>query len=435
MKDKTVYILGAGASATAGLPIQSGIIKRIFAPSNEFEDFFSDINFLTSSETIMWLSEGYSYFNESRKKIADFLIRHFCLSTVLNQYLTLGGAEPLKNLHIKDGTWDIFYQQIRNTNIPLEDIFTLLDKSIAAGDDTCSIISNQVYDLKNDLYRCIAYIIPFDMRHNISDPTIEKLSEKLLEKRLSVKMKDDPISVITLNWDMLLDYNLYMACDKVNSKRKRNYVYPDYCFYNYSLEGLGPSTLVKSNKNYNIKLLKLHGSLNWIHCNNCGRVYTSFNSDIGLEATIPTKNITCSYCSLNNKSYSLSPLIITPTLLKNFSCLQIKNVWNNAFIDLSEAKEVIFIGYSFPLADFEFRYLLKRSLNSYTKIKVILIEKDDPKYYHNLLSSISNPDVIDQLSKAINANLPAQRYKDFFLNHEITFYYKGLSTALDEGII
>jgi hypothetical protein len=46
---------------------------------------------------------------------------------------------------------------------------------------------------------------------------------------------------------------------------------------------------------------------------------------------------------------------------KNLNNTHLKMVWQNAMIDLREANRIVFLGYSFPLADFEFRYLLLKS--------------------------------------------------------------------------
>lgn len=50
-------------------------------------------------------------------------------------------------------------------------------------------------------------------------------------------------------------------------------------------------------------------------------------------------------------SIKLQSNLLLPTYLKNLSNIQIKLVWQNAAIELSEATRIVFIGYSLP-ADF-----------------------------------------------------------------------------------
>ncbi len=52
-------------------------------------------------------------------------------------------------------------------------------------------------------------------------------------------------------------------------------------------------------------------------------------------------------------------------------------VWHNALLDLMEAKKVVFVGYSFPIADFELRYLLKRGISKTANIEVVLKDDDE----------------------------------------------------------
>jgi len=54
-------------------------------------------------------------------------------------------------------------------------------------------------------------------------------------------------------------------------------------------------------------------------------------------------------------------------------------IWHNAYHELSEASEIVFIGYSFPEADYHLRALLKRALKPLTKISVVLRAGDGDK--------------------------------------------------------
>jgi hypothetical protein len=60
-----------------------------------------------------------------------------------------------------------------------------------------------------------------------------------------------------------------------------------------------------------------------------------------------------------------------PTYLKDLSNPQYRIIWQNAGIEISEADEIIFIGYSLPYADFEMRQLLSRMTRKDAKIHVV----------------------------------------------------------------
>ena len=100
-----------------------------------------------------------------------------------------------------------------------------------------------------------------------------------------------------------------------------------------------------------------------------------------------------------------------PTFLKNFNNVQNKLIWQNAGIELSEASKVVFLGYSLPLADFEFKQLLSRMIRSDAKIEVVLIESDNPDKYTEELKYLT----------------AGYRFQNFFSGRELNISYVGVS--------
>lgn len=98
-----------------------------------------------------------------------------------------------------------------------------------------------------------------------------------------------------------------------------------------------------------------------------------------------------------------------PTFLKDLNNVQIKLIWQNAGVELSEATKIIFMGYSFPSADFEMRQLLSRTVRHNANITVVL--RDRP----------TSSDI----------NSPECRYKSFFGKRNIIFNYDGVETFID----
>ena len=109
--------------------------------------------------------------------------------------------------------------------------------------------------------------------------------------------------------------------------------------------------------------------------------------------------------------------------------MQIKNIWHNAYLDIAEAKKIIFIGYSFPMADFELRYLLKKAINPNTEITVILHKYDNPLLYKKSIKR--NISSSRKKSFMQRIDVPYNRYKAFFPNHPIEFIYNGVENCLD----
>jgi hypothetical protein len=118
-------------------------------------------------------------------------------------------------------------------------------------------------------------------------------------------------------------------------------------------------------RGYNLKLLKLHGSMNWLQCSRCQQLFVSFDEKINIPNYINAR--LCRHCEKRNVQARLQGSLVMPTFLKDLSNFQVKLVWQNAAIELMEADHLVFIGYSLPQADFEFRPMLTRMVSKHAK--------------------------------------------------------------------
>jgi kumamolisin len=130
-------------------------------------------------------------------------------------------------------------------------------------------------------------------------------------------------------------------------------------------------------------LLKLHGSLNWLHCKSCQRLEfgksTSqkflkvLNRLVGptLEQSFLTDGGACPTCQSK-----LRPLLVAPTHLKNYRNPHLSQVWYEAERVLRDTGRVIFVGYSLPEDDVEVIYLLKRSMAHLPPGQITVVEYD-----------------------------------------------------------
>jgi NAD-dependent SIR2 family protein deacetylase len=143
-------------------------------------------------------------------------------------------------------------------------------------------------------------------------------------------------SFITFNYDLLLDNALSYTGFTV-----------DYgtTFAN-PIKINGPS----------VGIYKLHGSLNWLRCPNCGALT---NTGDVKGASYPTKER--QPCKTFQCGARTTPIVIPPTFFKVMSDYHLQQVWYSAQQKLAAADCVYFCGYSLPDADMHVRYLLKRA--------------------------------------------------------------------------
>jgi len=326
MTGKTVYILGAGFSIEARAPSQEKLVAKIF-----------EIAAATPGE----------FRNNS---INNF--RNFLTNTLLIP----------ENLH---------------SSIPLEDIFTPLDRCIADNISFRNLDIKETLEARDLIYYLIGKTMDVALRESSTKKEyINKFAEFITQKastRQNRKYSNaDPVSVISTNWDILLDNSIKNEIDK----KYKGKAVVDYCCYissyDESDESVKPGLETLGLGGFNIKLLKLHGSLNWLQCPRCLRMYVDFHNKIAVEQY--TRPINCRHCDNHfgsQASHKLISNLIMPTFLKNFSNPQYKIIWQNAGIELSEATKVVFIGYSLPQADFEMRQLLSRMIRKDAKIEVV----------------------------------------------------------------
>jgi len=205
-----------------------------------------------------------------------------------------------------------------------------------------------------------------------------------LFNRLFPSDGDEPC-VISTNYDLLADTTL-MYLSRLRSETGEAYL-PDYrCSISNRVEAVGspPSGVpVETPVGEPFgKLLKLHGSLNWLYCKTCRRLQLGASSsrlyaDViqriagpELGDAFTSDGDPCSDCGTR-----LRPLLVAPTHLKDYRNPHLTQVWFDAERSLRTARHVVFVGYSLPDDDVEVVYLLKRSL-SRPDVTVTVIEYD-----------------------------------------------------------
>jgi len=172
-------------------------------------------------------------------------------------------------------------------------------------------------------------------------------------------------AILTMNYDMGIEVALHHESMPL-----------DYCL----------NSSAQPNPNA-IKILKLHGSLNWAKCSSCGQAssydYEQMRREYQFVAPpIRDKDVhrvslnisdklrgNCRWCG---QALIPSPLIVPPTWSKTEDP-SVLNVWQQAARELREARYLVFIGYSFPATDTYFKYLLALGLSGASRLRSVLV--------------------------------------------------------------
>lgn len=155
--------------------------------------------------------------------------------------------------------------------------------------------------------------------------------------------------VITTNWDLLLDRELHFR-------------------FGTDPEAIGSDVIITEGKDARAvaasgalsrpPLFKLHGSLNWLTCFRCTRLFvnpTYHTADFGFQQSTTGRDDTCD-CGM-----PLRAILITPTFFKQYRNRHLANIWANAQQRLAPCAEWFFIGYSLPADDVHIRAFLLRA--------------------------------------------------------------------------
>ena len=297
---RTIVILGAGFSKNSGLPVQIEIPALLIKESGKdnFESAVSGV-------------------------LRRFMEELFCY-----------GGE--------------IYPQ-------LDDLLTCIDISISSGHHLGIKYSiDHLWAIKRFLVYRVFSILEGSFRYS-SD--IDRLVRFFVEERF----KDT--GFLVLNWDTVLER--YIA--GINPD-----IAVDYCNNGRNLNGDRDNTGKKK-----IKIIKVHGLSNWLYFNNCRTLLNDTDCSIRpigkagfrkedfelfdemkgvINKNELSKGTACNICQDN-----VSAHIATQCYRKPFRKNTFPLVWGEAEKMLTDSQKWVFIGYSLPQADYEFKHLLKIS--------------------------------------------------------------------------
>jgi len=261
--------------------------------------------------------------------------------------------------------WDKVFHYGGGPAPSFEDHFTVLDLAANTGHYLGTEFSpKQLRAIRRlSIHRVFDVI---DQRFN-EYPPLRGFLEKLAAGQRS--------SIVTTNWDISLERHLW----------RNSY---DYSIPMHKPEGgEWPSE--------GIQIFKLHGSSNWAYCDCCGRLF-AYNIGVGKGALhdhifideddlaaldnttfdfMVRRPAMCGECNVR-----LSSRVATFSYAKTLNFVHFLAIWENAFKALRQASNWIFIGYSFPEADFQLRHMLKAAQLGHGRgadLKVTVVTKGE----------------------------------------------------------
>ncbi len=338
-----IFVLGAGTSHPDGVPLQRHLLPMIISGNiPEIEN--SSIG----------------------KSVVEFIKDNFV-------YFSQGGKYP-----------------------QLEAVFGFLDYFIQQNESLSSKYSNsRIREIKEYLIKLIHYVV--DLRTNSKSAMYHAFWE-------SIQKFNSNVSIITLNYDTLLEQAFEFLFKEFGyldySIRFMNYEHlPELKPFNFWINTTEPVKITHNESPVPIKLIKLHGSLNWKYCNCCNQVLlTPWDRKIDLNRgkflgyTYPEKNVYEYTCPLDGTDFQT--LIMPPSFLKPLSHPVLSQLLSDASREIRITKKIVFIGYSMSDTDIHIKALFKKQLNKNVKVYVVNHRKTEA-LKRKYLSISDNVEFID----------------------------------------
>jgi hypothetical protein len=358
----TVFVIGAGFSHRAGIPLQSEILSAVRSL-------------------------------DLRVPPLDIQAKYFDSYALVQEFM------------------NHFFELVENPT--LEDVFTFLDDAILRRQHCLGFKWKDLAEVHSAFLQLIAVSF-LDRQARISHSDWKIYRDITAAMRVQVNASP-PSVVLSLNWDCVVERALALALHSEDKMGIR------CCPASTSLGGIDEIEAWRPNKSPELSVLKLHGSIDWFLCPECGRLFTGSavdESDLCRYAI----SMECPYCGpslLSRFKPTLLPLIVSPTYLKGIDQPRLSLIWHWAHLALRTARRVVFVGYSLPGSDFALRNLLKRSIGSQTVIEVVLRDIDD--YRSNT-------------PRELRFTFPVERYRQFFgESRNVTFHLAGLESYFLEN--
>lgn len=326
--DKTVFVVGAGFSKNAGLPLQS-----------EFTELF--LRAVTH-----------------KKGLSRFLIRPLAEFVEQTFGFTLSQDDPF------------LYPD-------LEDVFTMLDLSANTGHNLgINYPPKELRKVRRMLLSRIIRMLNKAYRDGRRTPPPER--ELLLDFLRGIDVEKHQF--VSLNWDLVIEGCLEELKAPFLPYYSRE-IHPVSLDRQYHLVRSKPDP-------QGLTIAKMHGSINWLYCDCCRRAYWVAAAEVARLAIQVLKSnevkdiyprrafhrLRCPSCEMD-----LGVRLATFSYQKSLKVPIFESAWLEAEKTLRRATKWVFIGYSLPAADFEFKYLLKRvavSRKIHPRIVVVTKEPD-----------------------------------------------------------
>jgi hypothetical protein len=217
-------------------------------------------------------------------------------------------------------------------------------------------------------------------------PTIRRLLYRILVSYLEAHVRPEQITIITYNQDLQAEKTLCLMSEakRWGPMAERIFNFPG-CYALGEKRVTKPTTKTPSRELFrvtepatdSIRVLKLHGSLNWYSSHSTQDPSPAEMFDPSRELGITRRRIIPPDMTISGQQASHALPVVVPPVTHKSSVLHddLKELWRLAEDALEGADEIVIFGYSCPPLDFESANQLRRASREHNA-KVAVIDPD-----------------------------------------------------------
>jgi hypothetical protein len=296
---------------------------------------------------------------KGRKKVRKYLVREYGFNPFVPDY----GLEEVFNLIYSDAL-------SRRANQDSRDALSALVKMYR------DAIMRTTNGLSGNSRSGVGYLLRFLLRTN----------------------KERVITFITFNHDLLIE----KALDETASMKRYSFV-PWNLYAAYGLgftddtfaakRGGRKSTYSSGPTAHSMKVLKLHGSLNWVYSVRSADDWKNiFRRPKGDLYCVNDKSIYRNLRLSGPRLQPTEPLIVPPIYEKSSRISGILDpIWHSAQQAIEAAEEIIVFGYSFPDADISAKGLVRRGVHQGKNLRKIHVIDVNPNVAAKVCDILDTP--------------------------------------------
>lgn len=242
----------------------------------------------------------------------------------------------------------------------IEELLSYLSGKLIWKDEITLALDKALYiDITEKVRECFAKIS--------NDPDSSNL------KTIAKEIYNKNWPVITLNYDLLMEYALCESNNKCQIASDQLYQIPILNKADRVKQITCPGIAIADQNRLYPHIIKLHGSINWLY---------QKNNEFGLiyyeDKVEEAETYMRGKWAYRKYHDDLVPFIIPPVLVKDslFTHNILKILWIQAHKYLAYAKEIYIIGFSFPMTDLYVKFLFQSALKDNNDVKVFVVNKD-----------------------------------------------------------